>query len=269
MEWPRASPRVPTSFLAAATFPATTTFCPCATVPHIHPRPPQKAPAPCSRVRILHVAQTACWQLGNQTSANSPPFVSVCVWLDTKTLRWRDSRSSSGPWSLCLLHSHSFCSQEDGRGGKSVPHTSDRSPILFCYITNHSNCCLACIWTSSSGTLLFQTLLRAAYMNWVDSLFAGRELSSHSFLSYDIGLLFKSSQVFILSPKQKWLPPHEGRYSSLDYVKVDKDSQRTNIRMYGFWSAAEAECITADMKRSWLSALKWRNVPVKEEKSPS
>lgn len=88
----------------------------------------------------------------SQLSTNGPPSVSVCVQLDTEMLRWRDSHSSTGSCSLWLPHTHSFCGPEGGRGGKSVPHTSDHSPILFSYRTDHSNCCPASLWTSWSGT---------------------------------------------------------------------------------------------------------------------
>ncbi len=154
MEWPLVSPRAPMTFPAAATSPATMTYCPCVTAPRTQPRHPQKAPAPCSRGHFLHPALTACRHPGDfsQLSTNGPPSVSVCVQLDTEMLRWRDSHSSFGPCSLWLSHSHSFCVPEGGRGGKSVPHTSDHSPILFSYRTDHSNCCPASLWTSWSGT---------------------------------------------------------------------------------------------------------------------
>lgn len=124
MEWPPASPRAPMTSPAAATSPATTTYCPCATAPRTRPRHPQKAPAPCSRGRSLRPGSDsvpAYQATSSQLSTNGPPSVSVCVRLDTEMLRWRDSHSSSGPCSLWLPHSHSFCGPEGGRGRKECP----------------------------------------------------------------------------------------------------------------------------------------------------
>lgn len=154
MEWPPASPRTPMTFPAAPTSPATMTYFPCVTAPRTRPRHPQKAPAPCSRGDTLHQALTACSASTQPTALNPPPPhpVSVCVQVDTEMLSWRNSHSSPGPCSLWLPHWPSSCGPEGRRGGKSVPHTSNHSSLLFSYSTNQRNCCTASLWTPWGGT---------------------------------------------------------------------------------------------------------------------
>lgn len=201
MEWPLASPRAPMTFPTVATSPATMTYCPCVIAQCTHPHHPQRAPALCSRGHTLQPALTTCQYPGNlKPSFNQRPSFCLRVFdLDAQMLRWTDSHSSSGRCSLWLPHSQYFCGPERGRGEKTVPHTSDHSPILFSYRSDHSNCCPSSLWTSWSGTVV--SALRVAYMDWVERLFTGRELSPLSFLAHDKGLLFKCSQVFIISPK--------------------------------------------------------------------
>lgn len=63
-------------------------------------------------------------------------------------------------------------------------------------------------------------------MAWVDRLFTGRQPSSHYFsFAQDRDLLFRGSQVFIMSPKQKRFSPQEGSYCRLDGFKTGDDSQ--------------------------------------------
>lgn len=70
------------------------------------------------------------------------------------------------------------------------------------------------------------------YMDWVDRLFTGRELSSLSFLAHDKGLLFKGDQVFLISPKQELFSPQERSYGNLGRVKASSDLLHAHIRVY-------------------------------------
>lgn len=104
-------------------------------------------------------------------------------------------------WTLLSLAPTLFLWPRRRKGRKECPtHQQPFTDFIFLYWS--LNLLPSSLGTFWSGTWWFQTELRAAHMDLMDRLFTRRELSSCPFLAHDIDLLFKGSQVSIMSPKQ-------------------------------------------------------------------
>lgn len=256
MEWLLASPRAPMTF--PATSPATMTYCPCVTAQRTHPRHLPKAPALCSKGHTLRSALTACQHLGNlQLTFKQLSLHSSSNMFDSNSqmLRCGDSHGYSG---CCLAHTHTF----------SWPRRSDGRKVCTTHQRPFNHFIFLWKWSLKLLPIFFVDLLKWNVMvpnRAKDSVHGLCGLTAILTLilcpAHNEGLLFKGSQVFIISPKQTIFFPQEGTYGNLDHVKAGDDLLHADTRLYDFSvCAAAAHHSTAGVKWFSWSALKQRQI---------